>query len=317
MTALAGVPLDAAACYQALQARDCLQLAYRPPLQWDAILEFLAARVIAGVEQVSAGCYRRIVQVSARGQLIHGWIEVSHRPERRALMLRVDPALRDALGSLLGAVRRLFDLDARPDDITRVLGPLAQHEPGLRMPGAIDGFELAVRAILGQQVSVKAAHTLAGRVARRFGTPIDTGIDGLELAFAQPAVIAEAQTTDLTALGIVSQRAAAIIGLARAICDGVVRLTPDADVDAQIAALRAIPGIGDWTAQYIAMRALGWPDAFPAADLVLMRALGVRTPAQARAAAAHWSPWRSYAVMHLWRNQARAAMAANTVRASG
>lgn len=285
----------------------CLELAYRPPLQWEALLGFLAARVIAGVEQVRDGCYRRTVRVSAGGQNPMGWIEVRHLAQRRTLALRLDPNLSHAVAPVLVSVRRLFDLDSDPQEITLALGQIAHREPGLRVPGAIDGFELAVRAILGQQVSVKAAHTLAGRVARRFGTAIETGIQGLELVFPLPQTIAQARETDLTGLGIVAQRAGAIHGLARALCEGRVRLEPGPQVAEQIAALRTIPGIGDWTAQYIAMRALGWPDAFPAADLVLMRALGVSTAARAREVAAQWSPWRSYAVMHLWRAQAGAS----------
>ncbi|MFZ9679396.1 MAG: DNA-3-methyladenine glycosylase family protein [Quisquiliibacterium sp.] len=285
----------------------CLELAYRPPLQWEALLEFLAARVIAGVEVVRDGCYRRIVRAGVCDQHPVGWIEVRHLAQRRTLALQIDPNLRDAVAPVLAGVRRLFDLDSDPEAIALALGQIAHREPGLRVPGAIDGFELAVRAILGQQVSVKAAHTLAGRLARRFGSAIETGIQGLELVFPLPQAIAQARETDLAELGIVAQRAGAIHTLARAVCEGRVRLEPGAQVAEQIAALRTVPGIGDWTAQYIAMRALGCPDAFPAADLVLMRALGVSTAARAREVAAQWIPWRSYAVMHLWRAQAGAS----------
>jgi AraC family transcriptional regulator of adaptative response / DNA-3-methyladenine glycosylase II len=212
--------------------------------------------------------------------------------------------LQRAVPQVLARVKRLFDVDGRPDEVARVLGTLASATPGLRVPGAFDGFELGVRAILGQQVSVRAAHTIAGRVARRFGAEVATGVPGLEIAFPQPSTLAAASVDELAALGIVAQRAAAIRALSVALCDGRISLEPGGDVERELEALRALPGLGDWTAQYIGMRALGWPDAFPAGDLVVMRALGAKTPAQAREAAAAWRPWRAYAVMHLWRGQA-------------
>lgn len=273
-------------------------LAYRPPYDWDWVLGFLAARTIAGVESVADRAYRRVVGSGEHEAT--GWIEVRRACRGHLLEVRVAPSLARRIPELLGRVRRVFDVEARPDEIAAGLGAWAGERPGIRLPGGFDGFELAARAILGQQVSVKAAHTLAGRVADRFGVPVDTPFDGLTRAFPTAAELAAQAPENVAALGIVRQRAAALVGLARAMAEGRLPLEPAADVDGTLAALRALPGIGDWTAQYVAMRALGWPDAFPASDLVLMRALRVRTPRAALAAAEAWRPWRGYAVMHLW-----------------
>ncbi|MEN9315688.1 MAG: hypothetical protein RIS35_2081 [Pseudomonadota bacterium] len=273
-------------------------LAYRPPYDWDWVLGFLAARTIAGVESVAEGAYRRVVAFDEPG--VAGWVEVRRARKGDLLEVRVAPSLARRIPELIARVRRVFDLDARPEEIAAGLGAWAGERPGIRLPGGFDGFELAARAILGQQVSVKAAHTLAGRVAARFGPSVEMPFEGLSRAFPTPDVLAAAAPEDVAALGIVRQRAAALVSLARAIAEGRLALDPAGDVDEALAALRALPGIGDWTAQYVAMRALGWPDAFPASDLVLMRALDVRTPKAALAAAEAWRPWRGYAVMHLW-----------------
>ncbi len=285
------------------------ELAYRPPLDWDWLLGFLSDRVIAGVETVGARGYRRVVALQAGERTHTGWLEVRHRAARRTLEVLISPGLGRVIPQVLARVKRLFDTDCRPDEVARVLGALAEPAPGLRVPGAFDGFELAVRAILGQQVSVRAAHTLAGRLAKRFGQAVDTGVQGLEHAFPTAGTLAGRGADEIAGLGIIAQRARAVVGLARAVEQGVLRLEPGADVQREVEAMTALAGVGDWTAQYVAMRALGWPDAFPAADLVVMRALGVKTAAQARAAAASWRPWRAYAVMQLWRSQALARRA--------
>ena len=201
---------------------------------------------------------------------------------------------------MLARLRRVFDLEARPDEVASVFQGWSDARPGIRLPGGFDGFELAARAILGQQVSVKAAHTLAGRIAVAFGVPVSTPFPELSCAFPDAATIAAQPLESIARLGIVRQRAGALLALARAVADGALALDPSADIDATVDALRALPGIGDWTAQYIAMRALAWPDAFPASDLILMRALDARTPRAAQARAEAWRPWRGYAVMHLW-----------------
>jgi AraC family transcriptional regulator of adaptative response / DNA-3-methyladenine glycosylase II len=194
----------------------------------------------------------------------------------------------------------LFDLACDPAEIAAALGALAAARPGLRLPGAFDGFEIAVRAILGQQITVAAARTLAGRFAAAFGEACTTPDANLDRLFPSATMVASLQSSDIAVLGIISARANAIIALARAIAAGELDLRPGAAVDATIRDLRSMPGIGEWTAQYIAMRALHWPDAFPVSDLVLRRAAGGLTTAQLKQAAESWRPWRSYAAMHLW-----------------
>jgi len=181
----------------------------------------------------------------------------------------------------------------------------------LRVPGALDGFELAVRAVLGQQITVAAARTLATRLVERFGEPVETPIAGLNRLFPGPATLAAASADALGQLGIVKQRQAAIQAIANAVINDRLQLHARADVAATLAALKALPGIGDWTAQYIAMRALRWPDAFPSGDVALHKALGLqdaKNPAkEAQAASQAWQPWRSYAVIRAWASMVAAA----------
>ena len=278
-----------------------LALDYRPPYAWDAILGFLRMRAVPGVEQVDDECYRRIVRMPAADGYVLGWLEVRHNPERSQLQLTFDPGLRRMLAPLLAGVRRQFDLDCDPQRVSAALGELAAREPGLRVPGAIDSFEQAVRAILGQQVSVAAATTLAGRLAQRLGTPVQTGHCGLTHAFPDAARVAAAEAGELTTPGILATRARSIQALARALVAGELRLDPEAPVEPTLQRLRALPGIGEWTAQYIALRCLSWPDAFPHTDLIIRRAFGNRTPREVLAAAEGWRPWRGYATLHLWR----------------
>ncbi|HET6726068.1 MAG TPA: AlkA N-terminal domain-containing protein [Gammaproteobacteria bacterium] len=277
------------------------QLAYRPPYDWESLLGFLAARAIPGVEVVADGRYRRSIDVGGR----HGIIEVDHAPTAHALTLRVrfpEPA---ALLRIVARVRRLFDLEADPTAIARhfntdtLLAKPVQRRPGLRIPGAWDGFELAVRAILGQQVTVAAASQRAGLLAQQHGVPLTVVDDTLNRIFPPAVVLAAVQLN-----GMPATRARAIQALAQAVVRGEVRLEPDVEPERLLPQLTAIPGIGDWTAQYIAMRALGEPDALPAADLVLLRVAGngqPLKPKQLLAQAEAWRPWRAYAAMHLWR----------------
>jgi AraC family transcriptional regulator of adaptative response / DNA-3-methyladenine glycosylase II len=282
-----------------------LALAYRPPYAWAEILGFLAGRAIPGVEVVDKaaddgeggeGSYRRTAGIGK----VAGWIEVSHAPERRALAVKIAPSLLPVLPAVLGRVRSLFDIACAPADVARCLGPLAAKAPGLRVPGAFDGFEMAVRAVLGQQVTVAGARTLAGRIVGAFGSPVKTPFAGVDRRFPAPARIAAASVGDLAELGIVRSRAAAIRELAARVEAGALRLDPTVDVAATVGALEEIPGIGPWTAQYIAMRALAWPDAFLPTDYGVKKALGGLSPGAALAAAEAWRPWRSYGVMHLW-----------------
>lgn len=280
------------------------ELAFRPPFDWDGLLAFLSARCVAGVEEVTAGEYRRTLRLDTGGDAPPtGWLTVTLAPAaRHAVALTVSPGLQRALPAVLAGVGRLCDLSCDPQAVAQGLGPLAANAPGLRVPGAIDGFEVAVRAVLGQQVSVKAAHTLAGRVVEAFGEPVATPFTALHHLFPTPARLAQLDPAALAALGIVRSRAHALVALARAVAAGTLDLGPCADVDATLARLQALPGIGPWTAQYIALRGLGWPDAWPSGDVVLCKVLGGVSRGEADTLAQAWRPWRSYATLHLWRS---------------
>jgi AraC family transcriptional regulator of adaptative response / DNA-3-methyladenine glycosylase II len=281
-----------------------LQLAYRPPYDWRGILAFLAARALTGIEHVTDRSYARTVQL---GQAT-GWIRVTQASKRHALLLEFTHSLTPVLPALLSRTRALFDLDARPDVIAKRLrrdvrlAAAVKANPGVRVPGAFNGFELGLRAILGQQVTVKAASTIAGRLAGAFGEPIVTPLAALNRLTPAPARFAEARVHDIARHGIVAARARSIIALAQAqgsgaLClDGVARHNPDDS----IRRLAELPGIGPWTAHYIAMRALRWPDAFPKGDIAVRKNLGGVTASEAEAMSQAWRPWRSYAVMHVW-----------------
>jgi AraC family transcriptional regulator of adaptative response / DNA-3-methyladenine glycosylase II len=276
------------------------ELADRPPYEWDGLLRFLAARAIAGVESVSAGAYRRTLAIRHRGERHVGTITVRPAPRRAALALDVSPSLARVLPQVLSRLRHAFDLGCHPDEVARVLGTLADGAPGLRLPGTMDGFELAVRAVVGQQVSVAAARTLLGRIAARHGEPLP-GRGAPALLFPSADALAALDPQALSRLGVLPARARTLVELAGAVAAGTLDLDPGADVDRTRGRLDALRGIGPWTREYIVMRALGWPDAFPAGDLVILRALGVTRAAHAEARSAAWRPWRAYAVLHLWR----------------
>ncbi len=273
-------------------------MAYRLPLDWDALLQFLGTRAVGGVEAVEGRRYQRAVAWKNH----RGWIMAEPSGGKHTLSLTLSSSLALAVLPILTRFKRLFDLNAEPRQIAAHLGPLAEAHPGLRVPGAFDGFETAVRAILGQQVSVRAAATLAGRFATAFGEPIQTPHAALTRLPPTAQRIAAAEASDIMALGITRARAHSILSLARAVSKGAFSLEPGPDVEETIAGLKTLPGIGDWTAQYIAMRALCWPDAFPAADLGIYKALGETNPKRVLALAEAWRPWRSYAVMHLWKS---------------
>ncbi|MGE5194797.1 MAG: AlkA N-terminal domain-containing protein [Deltaproteobacteria bacterium] len=287
---------------------DCLHLtlAYRPPFAWRELLRFLAGRATAGVECVATESYSRTV---ALGKL-RGWLRVEPVAGRHVLAVELSTSLAPMLPAILSRLRHLFDLAARPDVIDAHLSSdkrlveSVRRSPGLRVPGAFDGFELAVRAILGQRISVAAATTLAGGLASAFGETIETPSASLNRIFPIPERLATVTASELTPLGIAAPRANAIRELARAILSGRVNLEPGADPELTMTRLVELPGIGDWTAGYIALRALRWPDAFPASDLGLLRASRAKTPAALRRAAEAWRPWRGYAAMHLWNSDA-------------
>ncbi|MDX2092833.1 MAG: AlkA N-terminal domain-containing protein [Kofleriaceae bacterium] len=278
-----------------------LRLDYRAPYAWTEMLSFLRARAIPGVEHVDDARYRRVVQIAGET----GVIEVEPVETRHALWLTVSPSLVRVLMPLVARVRRLFDLDARPDVIASVLGRdrvLAAHvarTPGLRLPGAIEPFEAAVRALLGQQVSVAAATTFAGRFAAAFGARY-AGDVALTVRFPTAHEVAQQTPAAIARIGLTTARAAAVHGLAVAVDRGVLRFD-GGNLERFVASAVALPGVGPWTAHYLAMRGLHDPDAFPAADLGVLKALrGTAREAMTRADA--WRPFRSYAVMHLWNN---------------
>jgi AraC family transcriptional regulator of adaptative response / DNA-3-methyladenine glycosylase II len=274
------------------------RLPFRPPFDWDSLLGFLAPRAIPGVEEVTAESYRRTIAVHGK----QGQIEVRLDARGDALDLRIHFPDAAALFLIVERVRRLFDLRADPSEIRERLETdplLAQRvalRPGMRVPGAWDGFELAVRAILGQQVTVKGASTLAGRIVRAAGGPREAS-GGLTHLFPTPAALAAA---DYSAIGLPTARGETIRRLAVAVERGELPFTAVADPAQWMERFRALPGIGEWTAQYVAMRALGEPDAFPAADLGLLRASGADSPRQLEQRAEQWRPWRAYAAMYLW-----------------
>ena len=276
-------------------------LATRAPFDYPRLLAFFAARQLAGVELVEGRRLRRSLAVGAAdGRPAAGWIEVRPAARGPGIELRIDARLAPALPRVLAACKHAFDLDCPPEAVAGHLGELAAARPGLRLPGAFDGFETAVRTIIGQQVSVKAARTLAGRLVERFGTPLDTPFPGVTSVFPDAARLAECAPADIASLGVIAARARAIVALARAVAEGRILLAPNVDVEGTVAGLRALPGIGEWTAQAIAMRSLHWPDAFPAGDAGLVRALKQRRPTEVARLAEQWRPWRAYAVMHLW-----------------
>jgi AraC family transcriptional regulator of adaptative response / DNA-3-methyladenine glycosylase II len=279
-----------------------LRLAYRPPLDWEAMLEFLAGRCTAGVEQVEGGAYRRTVRLGGR----RGWLSVTGEPARPGLRVSFSPSLATLRRPLAARLRALFDLDADPAAVAaalgrhRVLAPSVRRNPGLRVNGAFDAFEAAVRVVLGQQVSVRAATTVAGRLAAALGEPVETPFPGLDRLSPTAEAVTAAGEDSIARVGMPGARARTLLALAAAITSGALVLERGSDPDLVRERMLALPGVGPWTANLVAMRALGAPDAFPAGDLGVLRALGVKTAREAEARAEAWRPWRAYAAMHLW-----------------
>lgn len=274
------------------------RLRFRPPYQWGNMLAFLAARAIPGVESVEGGTYRRSIFMNGQ----EGYFEVALDREPETLQVRIHFGDPHALFLIIERIRRMFDLNADWEPIAQRLrtDPVLRDEltarPGLRVPGCWDGFELATRAILGQQVTVKGATNLAGRLVRALGRPLAVP-NGLTHLFPRPEVVADAK---LANVGLPASRAEAIRSLARAVRDGEVNFDNVGDADALQCRLGEIPGIGKWTVQYVAMRALGEPDAFPSGDMGLLRALRMKTTRELEARAERWRPWRAYAALYLW-----------------
>ncbi len=279
-----------------------LTLAYRAPFDHAALLRFVAQRAIPGIEEVDGVSIRRTLRAGCLAEA-PGWVEARFELERDRVQLRFAPALAASSARMVAAARHWLDLDASPASIDAALISLP-GAAGIRLPGSLDALELAVRAVLGQQVSVAAARTLARRVVERFGTPLATPWPSLARQFPQPEVLAAAPLAEIAALGIVRQRAGALIALADAWPGLETLMSPATDPDDFIAALCELPGIGPWTAHYIAMRAFGWPDAFPPNDVAVLKAMharfGTASQRDAHAQAQAWRPWRAYAVLRLW-----------------
>ncbi|RZU03046.1 DNA-3-methyladenine glycosylase 2 family protein [Rivibacter subsaxonicus] len=285
-----------------------IRLGFRPPFDAPALFGFLDRRAMAGVELVRDERYARSLRLRHGRQDLVGWLGVQVDAARCELVVDAAPVLAPALGLLSARLRDAFDLDADPALIDPVLArlPLASR-PGLRLPGSLDGFEIAARVILGQQVTVKAARTLAQRLVERFGKPVATPWPEITRLFPSAAAIAAATPEAIGTLGIVRQRVRALQALAVALADGSLRLEHGAEARPVIEQLQALPGIGPWSAQLIAMRTLGWRDAWPSSDVGLWQALGSRDPKHIDALAEGWRPFRSHAVMRLWHELETAA----------
>jgi AraC family transcriptional regulator of adaptative response / DNA-3-methyladenine glycosylase II len=275
------------------------RLHFRPPYHWQGMLAFLAPRATPGVEVVEDGTYRRTISLNGRD----GYFEVSLDQTRPALLVRIEFGDPHSLFFIIERIRAMFDLTADWSAIVQnlradpVLQDRVEADPGLRVPGCWNGFELAIRAILGQQITVKGATTLTGNLVSTFGRPFST-TNGLTHLFPPSEVLADAK---LASIGMPGARAETIRALARAVRDGKIKFEGVVDSDAFLNRLCEIPGIGKWTAQYIAMRALGEPDAFPSSDLGLLRAMSLENSRELENRAEAWRPWRAYAAMYLWK----------------
>lgn len=275
------------------------RLNFRPPYHWQAMLDFLTPRCTPGVEEVEGGCYRRTISVNGR----HGYFEVAADHDRHLLVVRIEFGEPQSLFLIVERIRTIFDLNADWPSIADTLrsdpalSDIVKAEPGVRVPGCWNGFELTIRAILGQQITVKGATALAGRLVRKFGKPF-SGPKGLTHLFPAPEVLADSK---LAHIGLTAARAETIRALARAVCGGRINFAGVVDSEAFLNRLCEVPGIGMWTAQYAAMRALGEPDAFPSTDLGLLRAMKLESYRELERRSEAWRPWRAYAAMYLWR----------------
>ncbi len=287
-----------------------LALGYRPPYHWDKMLSFLAGRAIKGVESVNNGEYLRTVSLeNSEGKPVFGWVQVSHEQKKNVLNVTVSGALLTVLPQVLARIRHLFDLYCVPDVIYEKLQIMNDIRPGLcvlgtRVPGCFNAFEMAVRAVLGQQITVKAASTLAARIVAAYGTPVQSCIEGLSHVFPSPEdILALGESIDsrFGALGVTGARSKTIYELARAIVQKEVDFDfcahPEEEMKKKLVKIR---GIGNWTAQYIAMRAMEWPDSFLETDAGVKKALEPFTSKEILQMAEAWRPWRSYATINLW-----------------
>ncbi|MFM8769152.1 MAG: AlkA N-terminal domain-containing protein, partial [Rubrivivax sp.] len=290
------------------------RLGYRPPYDTAGVMRFLEDRAVAGVEAVEGLTWHRTLMLTTpgQGQAATGWISARLDPDRHEVEITFASSLQRALGPLLASVRQALDLDADPSRIDPVLAGMRLHSPtgsprlhavaGLRVPAGVDGFESAVRVILGQQVTVAAARTLTGRLVNALGSPLATPHQGLTHLFPTAQQLAQASAEDIGRLGIVRQRVRALQAVAQEVACGRLVLDRSAALEPTLNAFRALPGVGEWTVQVLAMRALAWPDAFPSTDIALLKALHTRDARGAERLSEAWRPWRAYAVMRLWQS---------------
>lgn len=284
-------------------------LGYRQPYEWQKILCFLSMRAIPRVETVRDGFYFRTVrQTDIKGKPIIGWIKVGNNPQKNILSVTISESLITVLPWILEHIRRLFDLYCDPEVVFEALSSMNKIKPefsvkGTRVPGCIDPFEMSVRAVLGQQITVKAANTLAGRMAEKLGTPIETWIQDLNYVFPSPEDILKLKgriEDHLGPLGIIATRARTIQSLAQVFASREIDCSLCADPEKEMKKLMQLPGIGAWTAKYIAMRAMGWIDAFLETDYGIKKSLGPMTAKEMVTKSEEWKPWRSYATVSLW-----------------
>lgn len=288
-----------------------VSLGYRPPYLWDEILRFFAARAIPGVETVRGSAYMRAVRFAGGGADaadVCGWFAVSHNPAKNALDVTLCETLLPVLPRLLSRVRAMFDLYCEPSEIYAELSPMNEIKPGLcrlgtRVPGCFDAFEMAARAVLGQQITVRAASALAGRIAAAFGAPVETGVEGLTRVFPTAAAMLSLEggaERRLVELGVISARAAAIRALAESFVNHEINFGLCPSPEEEIKKLLEIRGVGSWTARYIAMRAMSWTDAFLETDAGIKKALAGYAPKELLKMSEAWKPWRSYATVNIW-----------------
>jgi AraC family transcriptional regulator of adaptative response / DNA-3-methyladenine glycosylase II len=283
-------------------------IAYRPPYEWKRMIAFLSGRAVPGLESVVDGIYRRTVTIKREGAVYRGWISVGNNQKKNALVFKAAPPLLPVLPEVLSRVRNLFDTACRPMEIYEKLSPMNDIKPGLcvpgtRLPGCFDPFEMSVRAVLGQQISVKAARTLAARLAAAFGEKITGPFEELRYTFPEPEKIYRLEKPVenlLGPLGITGARARALYALAEALVTGKITLSRKTAGETETRKLGELPGFGPWTVNYIAMRALSWPDAFPHTDFGVKKAMNNMPEKQILAIAEAWRPWRAYAAINLW-----------------
>jgi len=286
--------------------RYLFHLNFRPPYHWQAMLDFLGPRCTPGVEMVEGNCYRRSIFLNGKAGYFEVWLE----EQRHCLVAQIEFGDPRFLFVIVERIRKMFDLNADWTSISKslkhdpALTEKLRSEPGIRVPGCWDGFELVTRAILGQQVTVKGATALAGRLVAKFGKEF-RGENGLTHLFPVPDVLAQATIRDI---GVTGARSETIRALARAVCDGRINFAGVVDFGRFLDRLSEIPGIGNWTAQYVALRALGDPDAFPSTDLGLLRASKLRATQDLEQRSEAWRPWRAYAAMYLWRSPSMQAV---------